>query len=140
MPLYAMAQAATHPTAAVLGSPANSLGSPLSWLLSAPQKPTQKSITTPKPQRKRHCRLRFLILRQLSPSGLGHTRSRLARTASANRFVRASLHFLQPLSQRWLKAVLPSHSFILSAGCNQRRKEGNHSFTITLHPIKKTAI
>src|SRR5690554_1276682 len=29
-----MAQAATHPTAAVLGSPANSLGSPLSQFLS----------------------------------------------------------------------------------------------------------
>jgi|SRR5690554_339216 len=87
-----MAQAATHPTAAVLGSPANSLGSPLSWLLTAPQRHPKKSISTPKPQRKRHCRLRFLILRQLSPSGLGRTRSRLARTASANRFVRASLH------------------------------------------------
>jgi len=32
-----LAQAATHPTAAVFGSPANSLGSPLSWLLTAPQ-------------------------------------------------------------------------------------------------------
>jgi len=30
---------------------------------------------------------------------------------------------LQPLSQRWLKAVLPSHSSILSAGCNQGREE-----------------
>src|SRR5690554_4340623 len=139
-----MAQAATHPTAAVFGSPANSLGSALSQFLSHRTKhPSRKSKTPPKPQRKRHCRLRFLILRQLSPSGLGHTRSRLARTASANRFVsrpagQAVPHstFLQPLSQRWLKAVLPSHSSILSAGCNQRRKEGKPIFTITLHPIE----
>src|SRR5690554_4029571 len=83
-----MAQAATHPTAAVFGSPANSLGSSLSQFLSHRTKhPSRKSKTPPKPQRKRHCRLRFLILRQLSPSGLGHTRSRLAHTASANRFV-----------------------------------------------------
>ena len=35
-----------------------------------------KSKTPPKPQRKRHCRLRFLMLRQLPPSGLGRTRRR----------------------------------------------------------------
>src|SRR5690554_4379490 len=85
-----MAQAATHPTTAVLGSPANSLGSPLSWLLPAPQKPTQKSITTPKPQCKHQAS--FRLLRHLPGHGLGHTRSRLARTASANHFVRTSLH------------------------------------------------
>ncbi len=103
-----MAQAATHPTAAVLGSPANSLGSVLSQFLSHRTKyPSRKSKTPPKPQRKRHCRLRFLILRQLPPSGLGRTRRRLAPTASANRFVRSSLRYLQPLTQRLLKAVFP---------------------------------
>src|SRR5690554_6126131 len=108
VPLYAMAQAATHPTAAVFGSPANSLGSALSQFLSHRTKyPSRKSKTPPKPQRKRHCRLRFLILRQLPPSGLSRTRSRLAPTASANRFVRSSLRYLQPLTRRLLKAVFP---------------------------------
>lgn len=103
-----MAQAATHPTAAVFGSPANSLGSVLSQFFSHRTKNlSRKSKTPPKPQRKRHCRFRFLILRQLSPSGLGRTRSWLAPTASANRFVRSSLRYLQPLSQRWLRAVFP---------------------------------
>src|SRR5690554_8237527 len=43
VPLYAMAQAATHPTAAVLGSPANSLGSPLSQFLSHHTKKPSRS-------------------------------------------------------------------------------------------------
>ena len=101
-----MAQAATHPTAAVLGSPANSLGSALSQFLSHRTKyPSRKSKTPPKPQCKHHAS--FRLLRRLPGHGLGRTRSRLARTASANRFVRSSLRYLQPLSQRWLKAVFP---------------------------------
>jgi len=67
------------PSTAVLGSPANSLGSPLSQFLSLRTKhPSRKSKTPPKPQRKRHAS--FRLLRQLSPSGLGHTRSRLAHS------------------------------------------------------------
>jgi len=121
VPLYAMAQAATHPTAAVFGSPANSLGSPLSWLLTASQTPTQKSITTPKPQRKRHAS--FRLLRHLPGHGLGHTRSRLARTASANHSVRASLHFFAATIPTLAQGCFTTHSSILSAGCTQRRKE-----------------
>ena len=78
-----------------LGSPANSLGSVLSQFLSRRTKHlARKSKTPPKPQRKRHCRLRFLILRQLPPSGLGRTRRRLASTVSANRsFLTFCSHF-----------------------------------------------
>jgi uncharacterized lipoprotein len=53
---------------------------------------------------------------------------------------------LQPLSQRLLKAVLPARSSILTAGCNQSRKEKKKEgkqkkeesphLTITLHSIK----
>jgi len=130
-----MAQAATHPTAAVLGSPANSLGSALSQFLShrtknhpANQKLRQNlSASTTRPSGS-------FVTFQATASVILAVGSRAQRLQTASFILHST--FLQPLSQRWLKAVLPSHSSILSAGCNQRRKEGKPIFTITLHPIE----
>src|SRR5690554_1111258 len=104
-------------------------------VIDRPTKANPKSITTPKPQCKHHASFRFL--RHLPGHGLGHTRSRLARTASANRFVRASLHFFAATIPTLAHGCFTPHSSILSAGCNQRRKERKSTFTITLQPLKK---
>ena len=106
-----------NPFTAMLGSPANSLGSVLSQFLSHHTKsPSRKSKTPPKPQRKRHCRLRFLILRQLPPSGLGRTRSRLALRSlrfGCNPFVPHSLH---PSPIRAAQGCFSTRNPLLSAG------------------------
>jgi len=95
-----------NPTAAVLGSPANSLGSPLSSFLLPAHGSQLKTKKPPKAQRKRH--VSFRLLRHLPGHGLGRTRRQLAlRSLRSGRkpFVPHSLH---PPPQRLLKAVFPA--------------------------------
>src|SRR5690554_6635650 len=120
-----MAQAATHPTAAVLGSPANSLGSPLSQFLSHRTKnhpANQKLRQSLSVNATAGFASSFFVSSHRQASVILAVGSRAQRLQTASFVPHSTL--LQPLSQRWLKAVLPSHSSILSAGCNQRRKEG----------------
>ena len=73
----------------VLGSPANSLGSPLSSFLLPAHGSQLKTKKPPKAQRKRH--VSFRLLRHLPVHGLGRTRRRLAlRSLSVRKPLRSS--------------------------------------------------
>ena len=114
-----------NPTAAVLGSPANSLGSPLSSFLLPAHGSTMKTKKPPKPQHKRH--VSFRLLRHLPGHGLGRTRRRLALRSlryGCNPFVPHSLH---PSPHRTLKAVFHAKNHINSRLLMKKRDKEKHS-------------
>jgi hypothetical protein len=85
-----------QPTAAVLGSPANSLGSPLSQFLGQHAKPPRDQKHAPKPQCRHHCQPASFV--GLYLAGLGRTRGRRAPTASANRCVNSTICSRSPVA------------------------------------------